>query len=242
MKSRMAEELRLKHQPVAVLFADEKPEGATQFQEGKWGCVVAMHNAATKGRTVAFSRKTYGCPGGGVGLGFGDQYATNLPDIDGFLSTGTETREGEHYFKTPEMARAFWDALPITDIPHEYVVFRPLADLADDETPELVNFYVNPDQLSAMVVLANYGRSTVDNVVVRMGAGCHTLCLIPYAEGHREPQRAVIGLFDITTRSKVDPDILSFSMPYRMFQEMEANVPGSFFEYKDWLEVRKRLG
>jgi hypothetical protein len=74
-----------------------------------------------------------------------------------------------------------------------------------------------------------------------MGAGCHTLCLFPLHEAQREPQRAVIGMMDITIRPQVDPDILSFSMPYRMFQEMEANVAGSFLETHAWHKVRERI-
>jgi uncharacterized protein (DUF169 family) len=239
MKSRIAKELKLKYSPVAVLFTDEKPVGAAQFEEGRWGCVAAMHSAATKGRTVVFDRKTYGCPGGGTGLGFGN---TQTPDIAGFLSTGTATREGEAYWKTPELAQAYVDALPMTDIPYTYVVFKPLSEVDPAvEAPVLINFYANPDQLSALFVLANYGRATPDNVTVRMGAGCQTICLIPLHEAQHDPPRAVIGMFDISARPHVDPDILSFSIPFRMFQEMEANVSGSFLEKSAWQKVRDRI-
>ena len=127
------------------------------------------------------------------------------------------------------------------DVPFTYVVFKPLKDVAAGEEPQLVNFYVNADQLSAMVVLAHYGRTNTDNVAARMGAGCHTICLIPLDEAKKDPPRAVIGMFDITARSYVDPDILSFSVPFSMFQEMEANVAGSFLEHPDWGKVKARI-
>ena len=238
MKSKMAEELKLKYQPVAVLFTNEKPAGAAQFVEGKWGCVVGMHTAASKGKAAVFDRKTHGCPGGAVGLGFG---AFPRPGMAEFLSTGGPGQEGEHYWKSPVEAQAFVDATPMKDIPFTYVVFKPLGQLEEDETPQLVNFYVNADQLSALVVLANYGRSTPDNVAARMGAGCHTICLIPLDEAQKNPPRAVIGMFDITARPYVDADILSFSMPFSMFKEMEANVEGSFLDHPDWKKVRARI-
>ena len=73
MDSAIAERLRLKQQPVAIVWAGEKPAEARQFPEGKWGCVMFMLAAAVKGVTAVFDEKTIGCPGGGVGLGFGNQ-------------------------------------------------------------------------------------------------------------------------------------------------------------------------
>lgn len=239
MQSRIAEELKLKYQPVAVILTDTEQAGAATFAEGKWGCAVAMHMAAARGRTAAFDREHCGCQGAAVGLGFGGFRNPNMAE---FLSTGSSDRAGEHYWKSPDEARAFMEAVPLADIPFKYVVFKPLSELKEGEIPAVVNLYANPDQISALVVLANYGRKTADNVAARMGAGCHTLCLIPMDEAKKDPPRAVIGLFDITARQYVDADLLSFSMPYSMFVEMENNVSGSFLDHDDWKKVRARIG
>jgi len=73
-----------------------------------------------------FDRKTFGCPGGGVGLGFGNCYE-GFP-IDCLLSTGNKEwaakagragsamKEGERFFKTPEITRKWVSGLPIIDI------------------------------------------------------------------------------------------------------------------------------
>ena len=86
MHSQIAEAIALKSSPVAVLLTDDKPDAATQFKEGRMGCVAAMLLAAAKGRVAVFDRKTFGCPGGGTGLGFGNCYP-GFP-IDQLLSTG----------------------------------------------------------------------------------------------------------------------------------------------------------
>lgn len=244
MQSAIADELKLRYRPVALLFSDQKPEGALEFKEGKWGCVVAMFAAAARGKTAVFSKDTCGCPGGKIGLGFTDEYGHIPGGIEYFLSTGRGEGypEGEGYLKTPELAKEFADELPRTCIPAEYVVVKPLDEVeSTNEKPQLIVFFCGPDQLSALIVLANYARHGTQNVIIPFGAGCHTVCLIPYAETASEQPKAIVGLTDVSARPMVDPDILSFTVPFGMFEEMEANVPGSFLEKEAWKKVRARI-
>jgi uncharacterized protein (DUF169 family) len=147
---------------------------------------------------------------------------------------------GERYVKNPELAKKFADSLPVMDVPTEYIVFKPLEQLLEGETPRVVIFLANPDQLSALVVLTNYSRETNENVIAPFGAGCHSVCIFPYREAEAEKPRAVIGLTDVSARKQVDKDILSFTVPFKMFLEMESDVEGSFLENEEWLKVRER--
>ena len=88
--------------------------------------------------------------------------------------------------------------------------------------------------------MANYGKTGGENVFSPWGAGCHSICLIPLNEGKSENSRAVIGMLDISARKQVDKDILSFSLPYKMFLEMEENVEESFLTKDVWLKVKER--
>ena len=240
MQSEIARRLKLRYAPVAILFSNEKPEGALEFKEGRWGCVVAMLTATAKGRKAVFSRTTTGCPGGKIGLALSDRYA---PGMEYFLSTGNEMLpEGEAYKKTPELAKDFIDSSPTTEIAEEYVIFAPLAEIDPaKEKPRIVVFYANPDQLSALVVLANYSRTGRNNVIAPFGAGCHSVCLIPWDESSKEQPHAVIGMTDVSARPFIDADLLSFSVPYGMFQEMEDDVPNSFLDRESWAKVAKRI-
>jgi uncharacterized protein (DUF169 family) len=248
MESKISKAIKFKYLPVAIILSDEKPEEGLQFKEGTWGCVSSMLFASSKGKTAFFNRKTFGCIGGGTGLGFGNRYK-NFP-IDCFLSTGTKdiqtnirTRtsleEGEAYIKTPELAKKFIDTLPIRDVPTEYVIFKPLQLVGDNVKPEMIIFFANPDQISALVVLANYGRKSCESVISPFCAGCQSI-LYGYAEAEKDKPVAILGMFDITARKFVDKNLLSFTIPFKMFEEMETNVKESFLEREQWLELNKR--
>lgn len=264
MESKIAKALKMQLNPIAIIWSDKKPEGALQFKEGKWGCVMWLFANAAKGKTAVFDRKTYGCWGGGVGLGFGNRYL-DFPGGEDcffyFLSSGNKNwqtgvavsenikpfvtndfledfLEGERYLKNPENVKKFVEQLPMMEVPTEYVVFKPLNDVNDEEKPVVVVFPVNPHQLSALVILANYKRKSFENVIIPLAAGCQTIGIYAYRERQSMPQKAVVGLTDISARKHVrnqlGDNIFTFAIPYEMFLEMECNVEGSFLQRPVW--------
>jgi uncharacterized protein (DUF169 family) len=266
MESVIAKAIRLKYQPVALMWSDEKPPDAMQFTENKWGCVMWLIVHAAKGKTAVADRKTFCCFGGGVGLGFGNQYKNFPGGEEGFchfLSSGNAERKdgievaekikpfmtkesydnflhGERYIKSPELVEKFIRAMPLAEIPSNYVVFRPLSDIDSfKEKPQTIIFFVNPDQLSALTVLANYGRGDNENVIIPFAAGCQTIGIFSYREAKSKNPRAIVGLTDLSARVYVrkqlaDPHLMTFSMPFSLYEEMEKNVPGSFLERHTW--------
>jgi uncharacterized protein (DUF169 family) len=271
MKSAIAEAINLGIEPVALVFTDEKPAGAVQFEPGKWGCVLSMFGAAaTKGRTTVFDRETYGCFGGGIGLGFGNAYEKFPGGVEGFcrfLADGNEASEqgrrigegmkaagarpefvhhflhGERYKKSPELVRAFVDALPIIEIPTRYAAFVPLSAIDPaTQQPESVTLLVTADQLSALTVFANYDYPGLENMAIPYAAGCQVVGILGYREARAEHPRCLVGLTDLSARqflrTQVGKDVLSFTIPFRRFQEMEANIGGSFLEQEPWVGLK----
>lgn len=270
MQSQIKEALELEFEPVAIVRTDEKPVGAKQFKEKRWGCVMFMYAAATRGETTVFDRATYGCQGGGVGLGFGNQYEVFAGGQDcfcHFLSIGNEQWEtgrqvseqvkpylrpeaydnfvkGERYIQSPELVQSFIDCLPITDNPEKYVVFKPLSALTADEAPSAVIVFLGDmDQISAMAILANFRRPSNDNVIFPFAAGCQSMGIYAFAEARSEQPKAVLGLNDLSARVALKrllkKDVMSFTVPYKLFEEMEASVPESFVHRHTWQQLRE---
>jgi hypothetical protein len=270
MKSIIANAINLTTQPVALIWTNEQPEGAVQFNPQKWNCAVTLFAAAAAhGLIGAFDRGTYGCWGGGVGLGFGNQYGSFPGGMDcyyRFLSTGNMNFEkgqpvaeqlkesgfnrmaddfsrGKRYLDSPEAANSYVMGLPICEIPCRFVVVKPL-DQVDQEKDQIKNvtFFVDPDGLSALVNLANYKNPADENVTIPWVAGCQAMGICAYRELEREHPRAIIGMMDITARQHVratlGENVLSFTMPWALFQSMEESVEGSFLQESAWLALQ----
>lgn len=115
--------------------------------------------------------------------------------------------------------------LPRYDIPHEFMVLKPLRLVNEEkETPEIVCMFVNATQLAELVVLANYNREGRDAVIIPRAAACHAAYLLPYHEGRQEHPRAVVGMTDPMTRRHLDENKVTFSVPWKMFLALEQNL------------------
>jgi uncharacterized protein (DUF169 family) len=271
MESKIASLIGLKTHPVAIIWADEAPPEAVQFTPGRWGCVVSLiATVAAKGKIGLVDRQTFGCWGGGVGLGFGNQYEAFPGGLEGFynfLSDGNEKSEkgrqigqgmtqagaaqmaddflkGERYVQNPECVKKFVGALPIRDIPTRYLVLKPL-EKADPEHDQIksVTFFVEPDALSSLVILANYAHPERENVGIPYAAGCQVMGILAYRELEREHPRALVGLTDISARKNVrgslGKNVMSFTAPWPVFLEMEGNADGSFLQRETWHALQR---
>jgi uncharacterized protein (DUF169 family) len=266
MQSKISSYLKLQTEPVVTLWTDRLPEKKIQFARGKRGCVMSLLAASAKGRVCVVDKETFGCPGGGVGLGYGNQYENFPGGVDcftRFLSSGNkgypkgegvanhmagkapeqfieEYLDGERYVKSPELVEDFIRELGFMDLP-EYTVFKPLSKVEARDTPVSVTFFCNPDQLSALVVLCNYHRKGIENAIAPFSAGCQSVGILTYKQFSAENPKAVIGMFDITARkvikSTLGDNLLTVSLPFSLFQQMEADADESFLTRENWKDL-----
>ena len=130
------------------------------------------------------------------------------------------------------------------DIPAKYVIVKPL-DQADPDKDDIKNvtFFIEPDGLSALVLLAGYGNPDKESVIVPWAAGCQVPGVFAYRELERKRPRGLVGLTDITARRNVrtilGKHVLSFTAPWPLFLEMEKNVEDSFLNRMTWKSLLK---
>jgi len=270
--SEIARATGMKFNPVAIVWTDNKPEGALELKAGVWGCVMWMFaKVAKEGKTAVFSSETIGCAGGAMGLGFGrpmERHAARSEEgFCSFLSngiTGAVDRkgyeaiigqcfdarhkkmltEGERFFKNPQAVRNFLKNLPVYDVNGRYIVMKPVSKIEDGEEVKSVVFVANADQIAALSTLANYETGNIRNgIIVAAGAaGCQAMGVCTYAEGESATPRAVVGLTDLSARRAVrnvlGKDVLTFSVPFSLYRQMERDVSGSFLDLDLWKELR----
>ncbi len=263
MPTQIEQALALTFPPLAIFFSPALPEGVDLSSPL---CSMLLIAQAAKGKTVALTRDSCRCHGAANGFGLENMNPDAFPGgrecFLRFLSSGNqdweqgravlaqlkeggaprilleEFAEGEGFLKHPEMVEGWLAGLPKARPAGPYVVIKPLGDIKPGETPKVIVFLVNPDQLSALTVLSNFARKGLDAVRIPFGAGCACLGLLPFAEAEKENPRAVIGLTDISARfylrKPLGSDILSFTVPFGMFEEIESNVPESFLTRFAW--------
>ncbi|WP_425448997.1 DUF169 domain-containing protein [Dethiothermospora halolimnae] len=243
LNSKISKELKLQHNPVAIIFTDELPEKVKELKSSKesHGCSLSALRDAAKGETVYLNKETPGCNGMKAGMGFVDDI--KIPGgREYFLSCGRGEGfpEGEKLKKTPEVAKSYYDGLPKEVMNNEYVIFKPLEG-SDEDNISLVTFLVNPDQLSALITLHAYDTGSTDTAYMPMASGCSTIVKLPLAEMKKDNPRAIIGLADIWARPLFDGNILAFTVSYKQYKRMESYANDCFFQAKTWNGVKNRL-
>jgi hypothetical protein len=102
----------------------------------------------------------------------------------------------------------------------------------------VISFAANPHQISALTTLYYYEADALDTIIIAKGAACHQIGIFPYREAGSPHPRAVVGLTDLfarrSIRQQLGDDIMTFSVPFALFESMERNVEGSFLQEETW--------
>jgi hypothetical protein len=168
-------------------------------------------------------------------------WAAKLAGIDGdpreTFAQSLNQREG---FKASDELMCKWlENLKPYLIENGYVVLGPLKD-AQYRHLKTVTFYVNPDQLSLLIIGAEYNNASIHDVRVTapFGSGCGQMAVL-IGDLESDIPRAVIGATDIAMRVHLPPNILAFTVNKPMYKQLCELDETSFLYKHFWRNLQE---
>lgn len=225
--------------PVIFYYSDNPTDAERVMPAEEWRCVIADLARVRRGKSLAFDVAALGC--GGAKRFFGMSHELS-PDFEYFLSCGIPgKREGIRYKKTPELVAISMAHQKLFDAPGKYIVFKRWDNMSEADHPAAVIFFDSGDVLAALFSLANFDRSDPFGVISPSCSGCSAIVYYALKEAAEENPRAIFGMFDLSARPFVAPDIFTISIPWGRFGRMVENMPESFLITETWEKLKKRL-
>lgn len=232
------EKLNMNISPVGVLLTDTIPEDSLHFKKKGKGCVATMIYNSAKGTVFAFDKDTTGLPCSAFYLGYTDWI---FDGIEKFLSNECVWgREPERFIKNPEMAKEFVESYVPESHRKGAIVFKPLELFTEEEQPELVIFFVNADQISALQYLIGFKAPREERIVSRFASACMSVFTVPMEYAQKGEKKAVWGFHDISVRSKLPQDITSMTFTRPLFEEICEILDESFLHTEHWEKLMRR--
>lgn len=226
--------------PIAYFYTDHPSQADLDASQSVERCLIGNLMRVRQSYPFVYSAKTQGCSGGKRYTGFSQ---TLRPKFEYFLSCGIPGElEGERYKRNPSLVKQYMLQHPPFEAPAKYMVFKRWDRLVAKEKPLAVTFFATGDVLSGLFALANYDMAEPDGVITPMGAGCASMIDYPLEQADMEKPRCVLGLFDVSARPHVKPDELTFTIPFKRFQQLVGYMDESFLVTGSWEKVRKRIG
>lgn len=229
-----------KYKLCGVYFSVEKPMNALELKKKGNGCIVPLILKASTGIPVVFAQESTGWACSAFYLGFQD---TIFEGIEYFLSNKDDFwRPCERFIQSPGLAKTLIDNIHPVKPNKPYLVIKPLEDFLADEEPESVLFFVNADQLSALVFLSHYDApGSMDRVLAPFASSCMALITLPLKLARKNDEKAIIGNFDIAARTRMPSDLLSFALPYPFMKKLAGFLPESFLTTHNWGTIKERI-
>lgn len=199
---------------------------------GKRACVFSFFKQWSKGKTLHLTPQNHGCRGAGNWL-FGIQHRSRQEFVE-FL-VGEEGLKASH-----ELMNQWLDHSRPYQAQHPHLLIGPLRQ-EQSQYLKSITFYVNPDQLSALILGAqyHYAPGAPSPVSAPFGAGC--MQLVPLLADLDAPQ-AIIGATDSAMRQYLPPDVLAFTVTLPLFKQLCELDENSFLYKPFWTNLRKARG
>jgi len=227
--------------PLIGFYDVSDPEPFRPFAKTE-RCFYSGYAHWLKGESICISENEASCQGGGYWVGgvppaWVVKFGEPGDDVLEKFAKGLNKREG---FKSSDELMYRWlkNQKPYK-IKNRYVVMGPLKE-EQYKHLKTVTFYVNPDQLSLLLIGAEYNNSSINKspVSAPFGSGCGQMAALLGDPESSEP-KAVIGGTDIAMRGNLPPDILALTVNKPMFGQLCELDENSILYKSFWKNLMK---
>jgi len=198
---------------------------------GKKGhnCIFSFYEEWLNGKTLHLTKQNYGCGGAGHWI-----CGIEGRSREGYLDFLVNTEGLKSSF---ELMDKWLDHTKPYQQEHANILIGPLKP---DQYSYIktITFFVNPDQLSALMIGAEYNRSPEDPpaVIAPFGSGCMQMTAL--IEDLSRPS-SIIGTTDIAARKYIPENLLAFTVTRSMFENLCSLDERSFLFKSFWKELKK---
>ena len=226
--------------PIAFYFGNTSDDAVTKVEKSKhWSCIICELAKVRKGESLMYAADALGCMGAKRYLGFSENLR---PDFEYFLSCGIPGKmEDKRYKRGPEIVREMQKHQKTLPTKGKNIIFKRWDKLTESDNPDVVVFFAKGEVLSGLFTLANFENVDPNGVIAPFAAGCGSIIHYPYLEKDAKEPKAVIGLFDPSSRPCIPVDYLSFAIPMVKFEKMIAYMEESFLITDTWKNVMKKM-
>jgi hypothetical protein len=191
-------------------------------------CVYEFYRNWLRGETLHLTKDRYGCGGAGHWM-WGVQLRTRKEFLK-FLA------DDEGLKVSRALMEKWIDASKPYQAEYPHLFLGPIKDEAWAYARS-ISFLVNPDQLSALAIGAQYHSAPEDPppVIAPFGSGCSQF--LPFKD--LNIAQASIGATDIAMRQHLPPNMLTFTVTRAMFKRL-CELDERSFLYKPFLERLKK--
>ena len=191
-------------------------------------CVFSFYEYWLDGVTLHLTKQKYGCGGAGHWI-CGIEGRSREQYLDFLVNTEGLKASFEIMGKWLDNARPYRQE-------HKNIMIGPLKP-SQYAYLKTVTFFVDPDQLSALAIGAEYNASPEDPPAVNapFGSGCSQL--IGLFKDITTPS-AIIGMTDIAARKHIPSNLLAFTVTRSMFEQL-CNLDERSYLFKSfWQELK----
>jgi len=195
-------------------------------------CIFSSYKEWMQGKSTCITAENFTCGGAGYTY-FGIQEKSRDEFLE-FLAVTEGLKESR------ELMAGWLKQYTPYRREYDYIVIGPLRD---DQFKYLktVTFFVDPDQLSALMTGAQYNSALEDPapVIAPFGSGCSLL--VSMFDDLSIPQ-AVLSSTDMAMRQHLPPDIISLTVTVPMYRRLCGLDERSFLYRPFWKRVMKARG